>query len=167
MKYESEINSLFNKIDDDYLIDLICEFSRIKSVWDPKNGFSELEAALWIEQKFKEFGFKTDFHYVFNLLKMNNKKPSLDRHRVVVPVGILVDELGDLAVAVVAVALAEGRQVGWIHPLTLELCDGLDVGLALGAEQVARDVDHELGREVRPVRVLVVRVDQKCFFNLK
>ena len=64
MKYESQINSLFNKIDDDYLIDLICEFSRIKSVWDPKNGFSELEAALWIEQKFKEFGFKTDFHYV-------------------------------------------------------------------------------------------------------
>ena len=60
MKYESQINSLFNKIDDDYLIDLICEFSRIKSVWDPKNGFSELEAALWIEQKFKEFGFKTD-----------------------------------------------------------------------------------------------------------
>ena len=56
MKYESQINSLFNKIDDDYLIDLICEFSRIKSVWDPKNGFSELEAALWIEQKFKEFG---------------------------------------------------------------------------------------------------------------
>ena len=48
MKYESQINSLFNSIDDDYLIDLICEFSRIKSVWDPENGFSELEAALWI-----------------------------------------------------------------------------------------------------------------------
>ena len=44
MKYESQINSLFNNIDDDYLIDLICEFSRIKSVWDPKNGFSELES---------------------------------------------------------------------------------------------------------------------------
>ena len=64
MKYESQINSLFNNIDNDYLIDLICEFSRIKSVWDPKNGFSELEAALWIEKKFKEFGFETDFYYV-------------------------------------------------------------------------------------------------------
>ena len=64
MKYESQINSLFNNIDDDYLIDLICEFSRIKSVWDPENGFSELEAALWIEKKFKDFGFKTDFYYV-------------------------------------------------------------------------------------------------------
>lgn len=64
MKYSKQINSVFNKIDDDYLIDLICDFSSIKSVWDPVNGFSELKAAEWFENQAKIFGLKTDLYMV-------------------------------------------------------------------------------------------------------
>ena len=70
MKYSKQINSIFDTIDDGYLIDLICDFSSIKSVWDPENGFNELKAAQWFENQAKIFGLKTDL-YMVNEMRPN------------------------------------------------------------------------------------------------
>jgi succinyl-diaminopimelate desuccinylase len=70
MKYGKQINSIFNTIDDGYLIDLICDFSSIKSVWDPENGFNELKAAQWFENQAEIFGLKHDL-YLVNEMRPN------------------------------------------------------------------------------------------------
>ena len=64
MRYQEQIHSVYKSIDDDYLVDLICEFSKIKSVWDPENNGSELEAAKWFENQAKLFGFNPHLYMV-------------------------------------------------------------------------------------------------------
>ena len=84
MKYDEQIKSIYKLIDDDYLVDLICEFSSIKSVWDPDNNFSEFEAAKWFDNQAKLFGFDPHFYIVADnrpnvIIKMNSSTNSEDQ----------------------------------------------------------------------------------------
>ena len=84
MKYDEQIKSIYKLIDDDYLVDLICEFSSIKSVWDPDNNFSEFEAAKWFDNQAKLFGFDPHFYIVTDnrpnvIIEMNSSLNSEDQ----------------------------------------------------------------------------------------
>ena len=92
MKYSKQINSIFDTIDDGYLIDLICDFSSIKSVWDPENGFNELKAAQWFENQ-AEISVSRPWQPVDKLMRLTHNRldgrisapPGHPRVRVVYP----------------------------------------------------------------------------------